>query len=299
MPINSLSFATKFAGELDKVLIQKAGVGFFADNAMKAQFIGAKTVKIPRLSTDGLGDYDRDGGFVTGAIEIAHDTFELSQDRARSFTLDREDCDETGVAELAGSIMGEFVRTKVVPEVDAYTISKLYGVANTESQTIEYTTAYETFEKLLAAIQDKIGMDEELVCFVNTATWQELKTDDAVTKMIDVGNFKKGGVDLSVKTLDGVTILPMPSARMNTAISLNDGTTTNQKAGGYVPGGTGVKMLMLPKRGASLVEKSKKVRTFTPDENQSKDGYKFDYRLYYDVFVKNSMKGAVYASPEA
>ena len=54
-------------------------------------------------------------------------------------------------------------------------------------------------------------------------------------------------------------------------------------------------VLVMPKKGASLIRKTEKLRTFTPEQNQRADAYKFDYRLYYDLIVKNSMKDATYS----
>ena len=86
---------------------------------MRSRFVGAKTVLIPEMEMSGLGDYDRDTGFVKGTITVSSQPYTLQMDRGRSFQLDREDNDETGVAGLAGQVLGEFVRTRVVPEMDA------------------------------------------------------------------------------------------------------------------------------------------------------------------------------------
>lgn len=40
---------------------------------------------------------------------------------------------------LAGQVLGEFVRTRVVPEMDAYCLSKLAGLAVTNKQTVTGT----------------------------------------------------------------------------------------------------------------------------------------------------------------
>lgn len=69
MAINTLEFAEKLTGELDRMIVQKAVTGFMADNVMQARFVGARTVLIPDLDMAGLGDYDRDAGFVQGAVE--------------------------------------------------------------------------------------------------------------------------------------------------------------------------------------------------------------------------------------
>ena len=49
-----------------------------------------------------------------------------------------------------------------------------------------------------------------------------------------------------------------------------------------------VNMLMMAKSGASLVKKTENLRIFAPEKNQDADAYLFQYRLYYDVFVKKS-----------
>ena len=45
---------------------------------------------------------------------------------------------------------------------------------------------------------------------------------------------------------------------------------------------------VIPKNGASLVKKTETLRIFTPEKNIDADAYVFNYRLYYDVFVKKS-----------
>ena len=85
-------------------------------------------------------------------------------------------------------------------------------------------------------------------------------------------------------------------SRMKTAYTFNDGTTTDQKAGGFAPtpAAANIGILILPKRAASLVKKTEKVRSFSPDQNQNMDAYKFDYRLYYDALVRKSMTPTIY-----
>ncbi len=299
MAINSLEFRQNMTGELDKAIVQGATVGFFEDNVLRAKFVGAKTVLIPEMDMSGLGDYDRDNGFVQGAINITSEPFTLTQDRARTFHLDREDNDETGIANLAGQVLGEFVRTKVVPEVDAYCLSKIGGYAATEGQTVEgdpATEAYAMFSEALAQIHDTIGYDEELVCFADGSFLKALSSSPEIARQIVNSDFKKGDVNLSVKTLDDVKLLPVPSSRMKTAYTFLSGGA-DEEEGGFTPDATAksIGFLILPKRCCSLVKKSETLRSFTPEQNIKADAWKFDFRLYYDVFLKNSMKQAIRA----
>ena len=69
------------------------------------------------------------------------------------------------------------------------------------------------------------------------------------------------------------------------------------EAGGFKPTATAksVGLLLLPRRAASLIKKTEQVRCFDPAHNLKADAWKLDYRLYYDVVVKDSLKNGVYA----
>ena len=115
--------------------------------------------------------------------------------------------------------------------------------------------------------------------------------------MITVSEFKQGEVNLKVKSLNGVALIPVVSERMKTAYNFENGT-----AGGFRPADDCAEtyMLVCPKSGAHLVKKTENMRIFTPEQNIDAEAYKFDYRIYYDVFVKKSGLDAIWAwvSPE-
>ena len=294
MSINSIENVTRYSNELDKMFEQKSAVGFFADNALATKFVGAKTVIIPDIDFQGLADYDRETGFSRGAITVANASYTMKMDRARSLQIDREDMDEAGIANLAGKILGEYVRTKVVPECDAYVLSKLAGLAISRSNLIEGDTTkpFEALCQLITEVQAVVGYDEELVAFVDSHIYAALQNSAEISKFITISDFKQGDVNLKVKSINGVAIIPVVSERMKTAYEFNSGS-----AGGFTPAGTTKEtyMLVCPKRGAHLVKKTENMRIFTPEQNIDADAYKYDYRIYYDVFVKKSGLDAVWA----
>lgn len=298
MAINTLALATKMTTELDKAVVQKSVTGFFADNTFKAKFVGAGTVLIPEVDFSGLGDYSRDNGFVLGSNSLTNTPYVLSMERGRSFTLAYDDADETGIPGLAGQIMGEFVRTKVIPEMDAYVLSKLASLAVSRSHTITGTLAtevYKMFSNGCNEIYSIYGYDEELVAFVNSAVWAAIQSTSELTRQLVASDFKQGDVNLKVKSINGISLLPVPDSRMKTAFTFYDGTTTGQETGGFVPAGgaSSVGMIIMPKSAASLVKKTEKTRMFSPEVNQQADSWKLDYHVYYDLFVKNTMKDAI------
>ena len=281
--------------------------GIFSDGGMKAKFVGRGIVVLRELGMSAMGDYDRDSGFAKGSITLSSRPYQLSQDRGRTFSIDSQDADESGIGNLIGEVSSEFVRTKVVPEMDAYVLSKLVGVANTNSHVKTLSTdivpnsILAEIRTAMEAVQEIAGYDEELVCFIDGKVHAALQTTTELTRQLELTDFKKGDVTTRVKSYNGMPFIPVPASRMKSAYTFLDGTTNSggndQTAGGFKPAGSAkpVGFLILPKRAACLVKKTEKTRLFAPDKNQQMDAWKMDYRLYYDVFVKNSMKDTIRA----
>lgn len=300
MPINDIKYKEMLTTELDKAIIERPVTGFLADNKLRAKFIGTKTVLIPEVGVQGLGDYDRDTGYVQGSVSVSARPYVLQMDRGRSFQIDRQDADESGIPGLAGEIAGEFVRVQVVPEVDAYVLSKLAGAAQLANQTVTGTPATQAYQMLTEAIrkvQEKVGYSEELVAFVDGTFDAALQATPELNRQLVINDFKKGELTTKVKSLNNVAILPVPSDRMKTAYIFNDGETEGQEAGGFTPAAVAksIGLIVMPKRAASLIKKTEQVRTFTPDQNQKADAWKIDYRIYYDVVIKNSYSKGICA----
>lgn len=294
MSINSIENAARYSDELDTLFSQKSATGFFADNALATKFVGAKTVIIPDVDFQGLADYDRDTGFSRGAITVSNASYTMAMDRARSLQIDREDMDETGIANLAGKILGEYVRTKVVPECDAYVLSKLAGLAASRANLIngDINKPFEALCNLINEVQSVVGFDEELVAFLDSSMYAALVNSAEISRMITVSDFKQGEVNLKVKSINGVAIIPVVNERMKTSYTFN-----NTELGGFRPDENAreIYMLVCPKTAAHLVKKTEQMRIFTPEQNIDADAYKFDYRIYYDVFVKKSGLDSIWA----
>lgn len=295
MAINSLETAKRYTDELDKAIIQKAVTGFFADNIFRAKFAGAKTVIMPDISFVGLADYNRDSGFSLAGTTIGNTSYTLTKDRGRKLQIDREDMDETGVANLAGQVLGEYVRTQVVPEMDAYVLSKLAKVASDKSHKTTYAAAKAASQLATAInnVQSRVGYDEELVAFCDPTFYAQLMNSTEFSRNIVVSDFAKGGLNTRVKFFNSVALIPVTEDRMREEYDFKAGTAATSSAaatGGFAPkANTGyTRALVIPKKGASLVKKTETLRIFTPEQNIDADAYAFNYRLYYDVFVKKS-----------
>ncbi len=301
--INTVTLAETMTADLERALSQKSVTGILSDNGLKPKFMGNGIVIVPELDMSAMGDYDRDTGFVQGAVTISRTPYQLSQDRGRSFQLDAQDADESGIGNLAGEVMAEFVRAQVIPEMDAYVLSKIVGAAAEEGQVevLESELPADTvFSKMAAAMiaaQDASDYDEELVCFVDSAIYAALQSTNEISRQLSVMDFTRGEVTTKVQAYNGMPIIPVSSPRMKTAYEFYDGTSEGQENGGFAPaeGAKNIGFLILPKKAASLVKKTEKVRIFDPSKNIDVDAWKMDYRLYYDVFVRNPYKNTIRA----
>ena len=155
MAINTLEYAKIFAQTLDKQMLAEATSGWMEANAGQVKYSGGNEAKIPMISTSGLGDYDRDEGFKRGAVTLSYQTMTLTQDRGRTFHLDAMDVDETNFIAAAGNVMGEFQRTQVIPEIDAYRYSKIAALAEEKGRAEAQAVTEENVLSLLLA--DNVG----------------------------------------------------------------------------------------------------------------------------------------------
>ena len=133
---NSIALAQTYLPLLDEVY--KASSKTAVLDATQVEIVNGNTIKVFKTSMDGLGNYNRNTGFANGDVTGTWETMTLSKDRGRSFIVDRMDNEET-VGMAFGTLAGEFIRTKVAPEIDAYTFAKIAGTTGILSANADVT----------------------------------------------------------------------------------------------------------------------------------------------------------------
>lgn len=301
MAINTLQYATLFQKNLDLLAVQEAVTGWMDANAGQVKYTGGAEVKIPKMSVDGMGDYDRDSGYPQGGVNVSYQTREMTQDRGRKFQLDAMDVDETNFVATASSVMGMFQREKVVPEIDAYRLSALATMAIDANVNVAYGYTPAEADILrqiktgIKAVRDK-GFTGQLVIHATPDVTLELEM--AMAGKIHAVDFAKGGIVTKVPAVDNVPIIETPQDRMYSAITINDGKTSGQTAGGYVKasGAKDVNFIVLPVSTPIAVTKQDKMKIFTPDQNQDADAWKMNYRRYHDLWVLDNKLNSIYVN---
>nr|DAW33107.1 MAG TPA: Major capsid protein [Caudoviricetes sp.] len=289
---NSFQLAQTFLPLLDEVY--KANSRTAILDSTKVEIVNGNTIKVFKTDMDGLGNYNRNTGFVDGSVTGTWETLTLGKDRGRSFTVDRMDNEET-IGMAFGTLASEFIRTKVTPEIDAYTFAKIAGTTGIDTATAADVTIGTTDvpglidEAERSMNENEVPVDGRML-FISESAYAGLRSK--VTRTVMNG---EGGINKEIESYDGMRIIRVPQSRFYTAITLKDGSTSGQTAGGYTgTATTGYKINFMIIHPSAITKVVKHVlpRIFSPDEYQKADAWKFDYRVYHDTFVyDNKVKG--------
>lgn len=292
---NSIALAEQFLPILDEIYKREALTSVLDAANGDIRFLGGNKVDLYKLSMDGLGDYSRNGGYVDGAVTGTWETLTLEVDRARRFMVDVMDNEESlGMA--FGRLAGEFMRTQVVPEIDAYRFAKLAAsapVAQTVSAditpgTTDVVAALDTAEEKMA---DNEVPREGSYLFVSENAYRGLKANIVRTTFN-----ADGGIARYVETYDGMPVIRVPKGRFYTAIDLLDGTTVGEESGGYAAatGAKSINFMIVHPSAVRCVVKHNPLNIISPEANQTHDGYLIKYRLYHDAFVLANKVNGIY-----
>ena len=305
MAINTIEYAKLMMKQLDQHAVHGLTSGWMEANAGQVIYNGGDEVKIPTMSTVGLANYDRDAGFVQGGVTLKYDTYKMTQDRGRTFQLDSMDVDESGFVATSANLIKVFQTEQVIPEIDAYRYSKIAAIAKTAGQTeaiaLTADNALDKIREHIRAVQDIVGEDVPLVLTMSSITRALIEGSTKIGKSINVADFKQGALNFKVKTLDECPIRIAPSARLKTLYNIQDGKTGGQEAGGLKAAAEAkdINWIITPQNVPIAINKTDKLRVFTPDVNQKADAWKIDFRKYHDLWIKKQKENQIFVCTNA
>lgn len=269
---NAITLAQKFIPILDEVY-KVSSLTAKLDGAaeLARQGANANELIIPKIDMQGLANYSRNGGYVSGDVTLTNETVQCNFDRGRMFQVDYlDDLETAGIA--FGRLAGEFIRTKVVPELDAFRFAKYASTTGISKVSAGATLA--DGAAVIAALRKGItGMDESEVpvddrhLFITPTLYGMIQDMDTTKSREVLARF--------------ASVTQVPQTRFYTAITQYDGTTASQTAGGYVKDGTSgkdINFLIVHKPAVIQYEKHVAPKIIEPAQNQNADAYKFGYR---------------------
>ena len=294
---NAIQAVTKYLPYLDEVYKYGSRSAVLETNSnLVRETADAKTVQIAKTSMQGLGTYDRTDGFVNGDVTLTWESHTFEFDRGRSFSIDAMDDLETlGMA--FGTLAGEFLRTQVIPEIDAVRFAKYCsGAGNKVEGTLDADTAVPAIEVAETAMKEA---EIDLVggyLFMTPTIKGYIKED---TKHFSRTLVPSENPNRNFGTYDELMIVEVPQSRFYTEVTLRDGKSSGQEAGGFVNSGKDINFMIIKPEAVVQITKHAKIRVFEPDVNQKADAYKIDYRIYHDGWVLENKKNGIYAHTKA
>lgn len=293
---NAINYATLFMTALDLQMVQQATSGWMEANAGQVIYNGGKEIKIPKISMDGLGNYDRNLGYPGGSVSLDYETMTMTQDRGKQFILDSMDVNESNFVVNASTVMAQFQKLQIIPEVDAYRYSKIAALAMTKGAgyvsggyTLDKSNILTNLKADIVTIQDRVG-DIPLIITMSRTTKSVLESSSEITKQLMVTDFASGQYSTKVSMIDDCPIISVPSARLKTAYVFRDGRTTGQTQGGFTPDASAknINWIISAQNVPIAVSKTDNMKIFDPTVVQDADGYKMDYRKYHDLWIPDN-----------
>lgn len=294
---NSIGLVTKMIPLIDEIYKLEAKSSILeVPSELVQETQEANTFKIAKMSMIGLGNYSKTNGYPAGDVTLEWETHTFANDRGRRFSVDRmDDIESFGL--VAGRMVGQYIREYVIPEVDAYRFAKIATKAGNKATaaTLSADTAKGALDTAIVTLQEKEVDDSRLIIFMTPTVAQYLS--DNITRTTLNG---EGAINNVIESYNGIQIVRVPQTRFYTGITLDAGATSS--AGGFTKTattGADINFIVMDRSASFNVTKSNVAKLFTPDENQSKDAWQFDYRMYHDSFVFDNKATGIYLHAKA
>ena len=217
----AINLVTKFLPYVDEQFSTESKKSLLTNQDFT--WTGAHTVKVYKISTSDMNDYDRNGAKSAtqwsryGAVadlDATTEEFTLTKDRSFTFAIDKLDTDETAQQLQAASALARQNREVVIPEVDSYTYGVMCSKAGHKPDA-KALTATNIYAEILAASEalDNAEVPETgRVLVVTPATYALMKKSKDIVMETDVGNdMRLRGV---IATLDGAAVMKIPAVRL-------------------------------------------------------------------------------------
>lgn len=283
--MNAIELFKQYIAMLDEIYKLEAKTNVLdGANELARQGANANELIIPKLSMDGLANYSRNDGYVNGNVDFTFETVKCNFDRGRMFQVDVMDNVET-MGLVFGKLSSEFVRTKVIPELDAFRMAKYASVEGISTVAAADLTTGDAVVKALRAATTKMNNDEvsegNRILFIETGL-KGLVDDLDTTKSKEV--LKKFS-----------QVIEMPQNRFYTAITQLTGKE-GQETGGYTraEGANNINFLIVEKSAAIQFAKRVNSKIIAPEQNQDADAYKYGYRQVAIADAYENKRAGIY-----
>ena len=217
----AIDLVTKFAPYTDEQFKNESKKSLLTNNDF--DWTGAHTIKVYKISTSAMNDYQRNGPVPEGQwsrfgpiadLDATTEEMTLKKDRSFTFAIDKLDTDETAQQLAAASALARQNREVVIPEVDSYTYGVMAANAGHKPAALALTAEniFEEITKASLALDDAEVPETGRVLLVPPVVYTMLKQSPDITLDSDVGQeMRLRGV---ISVMDGASVVKVPAVRL-------------------------------------------------------------------------------------
>lgn len=217
----AINLVTQFLPYVDEIFKKESKKELVTNQDFN--WTGAHTVRVYKVSTGEMNDYDRAGtgsgakGSRYGSVDSLDATteeFTLKKDRSFTFAIDKLDTDETAQQLAGATALARQQREKVIPEVDSYVYGVIAAGAGTKPEAVELTpdNIYDEITKATNTLDNAEVPDEDRVIIVSPDVYRIMKKSKDIVMETDIdSDLRKQGV---VSNLDGAAVIKVPATRL-------------------------------------------------------------------------------------
>lgn len=293
----AINYATEYQRSLEQAFPYALYYGalYKTPNNERFKWLNGKTIEIPSISVTGRVDSTRDT-IATAArnYDNSWTPLTLENERKWSTLVHPADVQETNHVATITNITRVFNEEQKFPEMDAYTISKIYAdwTAAGEAADTTVLTAeniLDVYDKMLEEMSEGRVPKMGLILYVNPATNTLIKHAQGIYRTLDVG--RQNNLSRAIKSLDEVQIEEVPSELMKTLYDFTQGWK--------VAGSAKQINMMLINPLAVITPVSYEFSKLDPPSALSEGKYVYYEESHEDVFVLKNKKKAIRMSVEA
>lgn len=313
---NNIYLITKYSTKaFDEVYKQESVTAALDVPNAFMEFTGAKTVKIRKFQTGGLSDYSRNNnaggygdpridepsgayygsagfGYKQTSAKVEWEERTLKMDRAAAIPIEYFDNEEAG-GDVVSLTASEFMRTAMVPENDAYTLSTIAANAGkVVKETIDTDKALAALNSAFLYFEENEVPENDQIIFASPTFMKKLRETKELARWLGE-DVKDRKVNYRITDYEGRQIITVSPQRLHT------GFKRYQGGYGWEKGSAAINFLAVSKSAVMHVKKFEQLKIVGGEANLSGngfDGYTIYARMYYDVFVLDNKKYGIYAS---
>lgn len=246
--VGAVNYATEYSRALSQAwpYVLNFGALYSTPNNGRYRWVNAKTIEIPSISTTGRVDADRDTvAMAQRNYDNKWETKTLTNERKWSTLVHPMDIDQSNMVNTIANITQVFNEEQKFPEMDAYTISRLYSLWTTsvtgddahgaytgktaDTTALDESSILGVFDQLMLNMDNARVPSNGRILYVTHEVNYILKEAEKISRSLDVSK-GPNAVDRRVNRLDQVEIVPVPSTLMKTAYDFTTGWTPADSA---------------------------------------------------------------------